>query len=392
MPPPPARRHAAAARGTSHQPGPRPGGCDRLCQPCAVLTQGEPAVAARRPWRPASARWLALAGVVLALTSTLASARCPGPALQIQPLAANVWWVPAATGDSDARNRGQVSNLVLVRDGSGPSARLWAVGSGPSPAWARALACQVRARLGGPVTDVISPWARPELVLGVAGLRSAGLPLPALRHWAHATVADAMAQQCPHCVDRLRLRLGEAAADLGDDPIRLPDQLLQGEQGRLGPFTWWRLPRSDNRWVTVWRLAPAGGPALWIAPGLLQGAGPPDGRDADLALLQQSSARLAALAAADGPAARFVGEQGPLLAADAPDVHLRYWAGLLDSARAAVERGGDETAPAPGWAGLPPGWQAQPWHGINWQRAWRQVEPAVLAAPVSATPPAGARP
>lgn len=351
-----------------------------------MLTQGEPAGLAGAPCHPLRTRARATA-LVLLLTSTLAFAGCPGPALQIQRLAANLWWVPAATGDSDARNRGQVSNLVLVRDGAGASARWWALGSGPSPAWGRALACQLRIRLGGRITDVISPWARPELVLGVGGLAGAAAPAP--RHWAHADIADAMAQQCPHCADRLRVRLGAAATDLGDDPIRLPDQLLHGTHGRLGPFDWWRLPRGDNRWVTVWRFAPAGAPVLWVAHGLLQGAGPPDGRDADLALLQQSSAQLALLAAADGPATRHVGEQGPLLAADGPAVHARYWAGLLASARAAVDRGDDETAPAPGWPGLPPGWQAQPWHAINWQRAWRQVEPAVLAAPV-ARPASGA--
>lgn len=392
MPPPPACLRGAAGRGRPRQPGPGPLGCDSLCQGCAVLTQGEPASPAGMRRRPLRTRVRAAAVLLLALTTPLAGAVCPGPALQIQRLAANLWWVPAATGDSDAHNRGQVSNLVLVRDGAGKSLRWWALGSGPSPAWGRALACQLRTRLGARVTDVISPWARPELVLGVAGLRGAGEAAPALRHWAHADVADAMAQQCPHCVDRLRVRLGAAATDLGDDPIRLPDQLLHGAQGRLGPFDWWRLPRADNRWVTVWRIAPAGAPVVWVAHGLLQGAGPPDGRDADLALLQQSSAQLALLAAADGPAARHVGEQGPLLAADGPAVHARYWADLLASARAAVDRGDDETAPAPGWPGLPPGWQAQPWHAINWQRAWRQVEPAVLAAPLARPAGAASRP
>lgn len=355
---------------------------DTLCPRCAVLTQGQPWGVGRsrwrRPWLGVSAWWLA---ALVLLWAGQAAAACPGPPLRLQPLAPGVWWLPAAPGDSTPANRGQVANIVLVREGRGAAARLWALGSGPSPAFGRALACQVRRQLGGPVTDVVSPWAHPELVLGVAGLP--GQP----RHWAHAAVADAMAAQCPQCVDRLRLRLGPAAADLGADPIRLPAQRLEGEQGRLGPLDWWRLPRSDGRWVTVWRLAPAGTAPLWLAPGLLQGGGPPDGRDADLALLQQSSRQLADLAAADGPAARFVPEQGPLLPADAPAAHAAYWAGLLDAARAAVARGDDETAPAPGWPGLPAGWQAMPRHALNWQRAWRQVEPAVLAAP-AATPAA----
>jgi hypothetical protein len=187
-----------------------------------------------------------------------------------------------------------------------------------------------------------------------------------------------MAEQCPHCVERLRQRLGAAADDLGPDPIRVPDHRLQGEQGSLGPFLWWRLPRTDGRWVTVWRLRAA---PLWVAHGLLDGHGPPDGRDADLGLLRDASRRLARWAAADGASAQFVGEQGPVMDAGAPSRHADYWDGLLSAAAAAVERGDDEAAPAPGWPGLPTAWASPAWHGFNWQRAWRQVEPQVLAGP-----------
>jgi hypothetical protein len=332
---------------------------------------------------------MAAAALVALAAGGSALAACTGLAQPLQPLPAagpGVWWLPAALGDSSAANRGQVSNLLLLRDGSGPAQRWWLVGSGPSPAFGRALACQLARQLGGRVTDVISPWARPELVLGFAGLQAAG-GAGALRHWAHAEVAQAMAAQCPHCVERLQQRLGSAAGDLGADPIRLPDHRLTGDHGRLGPFDWWTLPRSADRVVTVWRLARPGRPALWLAPGLLQGDGPPDGRDADLALLAQSAQRLAGLAAADGPAVQFLGEQGPPLSADAPLQQARYWRDLLATARAAVLRGDDETAPAPGWPGLPPGWAQAPWHALNWQRAWRQAEAAVLAEPV---PPASA--
>jgi hypothetical protein len=187
-----------------------------------------------------------------------------------------------------------------------------------------------------------------------------------------------MAEQCPRCVARLRQRLQAAAVDLGPKPIRLPARRLSGEQGRLGPFDWWRLPRAEGRWLTVWRLH---GQPLWAAPGLLAGDGPPDGRDADLALMQRSAARLAALAAADGAAARFVAEQGALRGADAPARDAAYWQALLDAVRATIARGDDEAAPAPAMAGWPPDWAGQPWHGFNWQRAWRQVEPQVLGGP-----------
>ena len=369
--------------------------CAVPVQPRASLAQGKPV------FFGAGWSW----GLLVACSAwpIARAADCPGPLLHFEPLAADVWLVPAASGDSDAGNRGQVSNLVLVRQpdhdaaqvgraeqagGGDPAARWWLLGSGPSPAFGRTLACQLQQRLGGVVSDVISPWARPELVLGVAGLPGApagggaavgtGTGTGTPRHWAHASVADAMADQCVHCVDRLRQRLGPAAVDLGADPVLLPDHRLHGEQGRLGPFQWWRLPRAQGRWVTVWRLRAT---PLWLAPGLLDGHGPPDGRDADLALLRDASQRLAGWAAADGPSARFVGEQGPVMDSAAPARHAVYWNDLLVAATAAVGRGDDEAAPPPGWPGLPAGWAAQPWHGFNWQRAWRQVEPQVLAAP-----------
>ena len=320
----------------------------------------------------ALALWIiVLAGAALPVRA----AACPGPVLVFKPAGPGVWWVPAWPGETEADNRGQVSNLLLVQQGQGRRAGLWALGSGPSPAFGAALACQARQRLGLPLAAVISPWARPELVLGVAGLQRAQ---PALPHWAHASVADAMAEQCPHCVDRLRQRLGPAAADLGDDPIRLPTRRLQGEQGSLGPFWWWRLPRAEGRWVTVWRLRRQ---PLWAAHGLLTADSPPDGRDADIAMLTTSLSRLAALARPDGPSAQFLGEQGGLSGAGAPAGQADYWRTLKQAAMAAIERGDDEAAAPPPLPGWPATWAQHPWHGFNWQRAWRQFEPEVLAAP-----------
>lgn len=346
--------------------------CVRTSQPECAVSQGNPA--------PLALFCALLAALIWPVTAHAAPpaghSRCPGPLLRIETLAPGLWWVPAFAGEANAANRGQVSNLVLAADPV-DGRRLWLLGSGPSPAFGRRLACQVRQHLGRPVTDVVSPWARPELVLGTKGLAA----VAPVRHWAHAEVAAAMAEQCPHCVQRLRVRLGAAAADLGPAPIPRPARLLRGEQGRLGPWQWWRLPRSDGRVVTVWR---AQAMPLWVAPGLLSGAGgsgPPDGRDADLALLAASAGRLAQWAAADGGAARFLGEQGEPQDAGAPHRTQAYWLALRDAARAAIERGESDTAPAPAWTGLPEGWASHPWHALNWQRAWRQVEPEVLAAP-----------
>lgn len=298
--------------------------------------------------------------------ATGAQAACPGPAPVLEPLGEGVWRVAALAGEADAANRGQVSNLLLARDGK----RLWALGSGPSPAFGRALACWVRLRLGQAITDTVSPWTRPEMVLGAGGLGP-------VRHWAHEAVAAGMARQCPHCVERLRERLGAAAADLGPRPIALPQRRLRGESGRLGPWRWWLLARGKDAWTTAWRLDRA---PLWAAPGLLWGDAPADGRDAEIEVLAASTQALARLAADDGPSARWLGEQGAATVADAAARQGAYWRDLLAQVRAAIERGDAEAAPAPAWDGLDAHWAADARHALNWQRAWRQVETAAFDA------------
>jgi hypothetical protein len=311
--------------------------------------------------------WLLLWALALCLGSGTATAAkagaeapatCPGPLLDFRPLAPGLWWLPGAPGDADAHNRGHVSNLLLAIDGR----RVWLIGSGPTPAFGQALACQVRQRWGRPVTDVVSPWPRPELVLGVAGLGAA-------RHWAHAEVALAMQQRCAACVERLRVPLGEAASDLGDAPVRVPTRLLHGSEGRLGPWRWWRWSRGPGFPVTAWQFRSV---ALRHAPGLLWSGGAPDARDADIATLLQSTTALGRTAPQDAAAAplRWLGEQGPP-EAGLPARHQRYWADLLRDVALAQERGDDESAGAPASAHVPPG---DPRHALNWQRAWRQVE------------------
>lgn len=302
------------------------------------------------------------------------AAACPGPTVVLQPLGPGLWRVPAAEGDATAANRGQVSNLLLARDG----ARLWLLGSGPSPAFGRALACQVKAQLGRAVTDVVSPWPRPELVLGIAGLG-------AVRSWAHVEVAEAMRHSCPGCAQRLRARLGEAEADLGapgDDPIRVPGLHLRGDRGRLGPWRWWRLSRGEGYPVTVWQRA---GDTLRFAPGLLWGTGVADARDADIETLVRSTQALQALP----PVARWLGEQGGPLAADAPQRHLAYWQALADAVNAAQARGDIDTGQAAALPGLDAA-SREPQHALNWQRAWRQAEAWAEAQEQASAAAAGA--
>lgn len=282
-------------------------------------------------------------------------------------LAAGVWWWPGAAGEAQAANRGRVSALLAVRQ----DAQRWCLGSGPSPAWGRAWRGELQQRLGGVPTAVISPWARPELVLGVAGLGP-------VQHWAHADVARAMAAQCAGCEDRLRQRLGPAAADLGPAPAaRAPSHRLHGEQGRLGPWDWWRAWRSEASCVLVWRLRQ--GP-WWSAPGLLWGDGPPDLRDADLRILQASLAWLARRVAVDGPQAVLLPEQGPPMLQSGLAASQAYLRGLAAAVLARQAQGGLETDAAGHWPGLAADWAGHARHALNWQRAWRQLEDEGLRA------------
>jgi hypothetical protein len=301
-----------------------------------------------------------------------ASPPCGGDAPRLQALAPGHWWVPAQPGDADAANRGQVSNLLLVRHG----ARLWLLGSGPSPQWARGLDCVIRQQLGRAVTDVISPWGRPELVLGAKTFVDAGA-----RHWAHADVARELARQCPGCIARLRQRLGPAHTDLGVDPLVAPTHLVRGDRGRLGPWVWHRLERADGAGgassaqpLTVWRVDGAG---LSTAHGLVWAAGVPDLRDTDVAALRRALQALVRLWRA-APPRHVLGEQGPLADAGQAQAHLRYLRALQQEVlrqQAAGADGVQTPERLPGLDAADAARLSDVRHTLNWQRAWRQAEP-----------------
>lgn len=305
----------------------------------------------------------AVAWVVLGLAGLVphaaAACRTWGLPITLERLAPGVWRVPGADGDAGADNRGVISNLLAVRDGR----RLWLIGSGPSAPYAQALACRLRQVAGQPVTDVIAPWPRPELVLGQAGLVG-------VRRWAHEDVARAMQERCPRCVERLRQRLGPVGRDLGAGPVALPDRLLRGEHGTLGPLRWWRLQRSADTAVTVWSLPRA---RLLTAHGLLWADGAPDLRDADSAHMEASWASLQSLASAGD---RWLPEQGQLLDHTAPAQHQAYLQALRTAVEQAQERGALETDPAPALPGVEATFFQGGRHALNWQRLWREVEQA----------------
>jgi hypothetical protein len=277
--------------------------------------------------------------------------------------ASDAWWVRSARGDADLVNRGRVSNLLVVRDG----VRVWLVGSGPSRAFARALSCVVQRDLGRPVSDVISPWPRPELVLGAAALSGA-------RHWAHADVARALRTQCARCIARLRQRLGAAAQDLGAAAgiVRAPTHLLRGDQGALGPFDWWRIERAPGVPLTLWRVRAAG---VVTAHGLVWADDVPDLRDSTIASMQAATQRAQAITAG----ARWVlGEQGSPAAQQEVSQHLAYWAALEAAVQSHQAQALEETL-VPRTLRNVDAWRLQGnAHALNWQRAWRQAEDAAL--------------
>lgn len=276
--------------------------------------------------------------------------------LALVPLAPGLWWVPAVGAETDAVNRGHVAHVLLAREGQ----RLWALGSGPTPAFGQRLRCTAERQLGAPPSDLVVPWAVAELTLGARGVA-------ARRSWAHRQVAEAMVEQCPHCVERLRQRLGTSAGDLGEAPVSVPSSKLHGAAGRLGPFDWWVLPRGYGRAATVFRHRASG---VLYAPGLVWGDGPPDLRDTDVLTFGRS---LQALAAQAGTVQRSIGQTGPLLDGNGLLRQARYVADLLAAARREVRAGGlGDAAP-------PLGGVDHPRHALNWQRAWRQAEDAWLA-------------
>jgi hypothetical protein len=296
----------------------------------------------------------------------------------VEPAGPRAWRVVVAAGEAAEANRGLVAEVLAVADGH----RLWLLNSGPSPGVGAAIGCALHRATGRTPTDLVATWPHPEAVLGAAAW-------PQARHWAHADVADAMRERCPACVERLRARLGTAGADLGADlgtePIRVPERRFVGASGRLGPFDWWRLERAPGTPLTVWWLR---GAELVLAPGLLWPGAPPDLRETDIGSLRAAWRRLEALAPAG---TRWLGEQGGFATAATFEQHRAYLLGLESAVAAGLAAGADglEPPPLPAFAGRGP--EAQARHRLNWQRAWRHAEDALLRAPAPiAAPPASA--
>jgi len=338
--------------------------CSNPEQRDGTLAQGKPSAAgccrdAARWYICASLAWLpALAGAACA-DAPVASL----PALE--RVAAGVWRVPAARGEPDAANGGATIQLVLVRDG----ARLWLIGSGPTPAFGAALACAIERGTGRAVTDVVNTRAAPELALANAAF-------PAARLWALPDVAATMRARCGQCLARLQARIGPAGASLRPTLIRVPTRRVgtAGQRaGRLGPFDWLALARAPGERVLVLRLRRPHTMRVVIAQGLLWAGDLPDLRDTRSDTFAASLRRLRTF----GAGALLLGEQGGPSGVATLTNHLAYLAALHAAIVPQLAHGDAAAAQAP----LPafmhwPGYAAT--HPLNVQRVWRELEPTLF--------------
>lgn len=277
-----------------------------------------------------------------------------------QRIGTNIW---LNQGTSDALstplNRGRISNVVFVVDPSENPEQGWLVGSGPDAETGRALACSVRRELGHEITDVISPRAQPESVLGVAGLG-------VVRHWALPEVRAAMGERCERCVKRLEAAV-EAQQALVNQ-VALPSQLI--EQPSLGPFNVMPVQVQHGQAIALLHHRTSD---VWILPGVIWGRGlVPDLREAEVTHLQRILEQLTAL----NPTT-VVPEQGPAANASLIEKDRRYWQHLLKSLQELWDRGESQPGMASGLTAVEQratGPEGRLRDRLNVQRAWQQFE------------------
>ena len=270
-------------------------------------------------------------------------------------------WLNQGTSDalSTPLNRGRISNAVFVVDPSENSERGWLVGSGPDAETGRALACSVRRDLGHEITDVISPRAQPESVLGVAGLG-------VVRHWALPEVRAAMGERCERCIKRLEAAV-EARQPLVNQ-VALPNQLIAHPV--LGPFNVMPVQVQPGQAVALLHHRTSD---VWILPGVIWGRNlVPDLREAEVTHLQRILDQLTAL----NPKT-VVPEQGPAANDSLIEKDRRYWQRLLKSLRELWDKGESQPGMASGLTAVErdaTGPEGRLRDRLNAQRAWQQFE------------------
>lgn len=316
--------------------------------------------------RAASRSALALALASTLLPTALAAPACERDGMPVlERVGTHTWRVAAARGEPADANGGLTAQLVVVRDG----ARVWLIGSGPTPAFGAALACAIRQRVGQSVTDVVNTRAAPELAMGNDAFAGARL-------WALPEVIAAMRARCAACLQRLKARLGVAGDSLQPARIRVPFAPVGrtgAARGTLGPFAWRALPRADDETVLVLRHRRD---RLVVAQGLLWADDVPDLRDA------RSDTMLASLHAlhAFATGARVLGDQGDVVPREALARHVAYIDALRHAvlqrlARGDVEGASGSSMELPDYATLP---SYAAVHPLNVQRVWRELEAALF--------------
>lgn len=305
--------------------------------------------------------------VWLALWGRAALAACTAQPLPVlEPVAPQVWRVAAAEGEASPDNGGVVTESVLVVDGD----RAWLVGSGPTPSHGKGLACAVETTLGRKVTDLINTRAHPELAMGNTAFATA-------RVWALDDVARAMDRRCRDCLARLAQRIGGAGARLDDSAIRVPDRRLGADgaqQGQLGPFLWWALPRAAGERTLVLRLRER---PIVIAQGLVWPGRVPNLRETESTVMLRGLHELRTIAKG---ATTVLGEQGAVGSVDDIAAHMDYIVALRAAIQARVTSGTDENA---GLATLTMPMFAERIGGgeidtLNRQRIWREIEKSLF--------------
>ncbi len=277
-----------------------------------------------------------------------------------QKVGHNIW---LHSGKPDALstplNQGRISNIVFVLEPSTSKNHGWLVGSGPDAATGRALACSLQQSLGLTVTDVVSPRASPESVLGAAGL-------PGVPHWALPQVQAAMTERCARCLERLEIAVNTPTPLVPH--VSLPDHLIQGP--KIGPFDVLHVEVQAQESVALLYHRASD---TWLLPGVVWGQGlAPQLREADASQLLQILEGLSML-----KPTRIIPEQGEMGNGTLIMENINYWQRLLGSVNERWQRGESQPGNA---SGLLPfdvaseSVDARLRDQLNAQRAWQQVE------------------
>jgi hypothetical protein len=323
-----------------------------------------------RCWQTALRVWIRVA---LLTCATASQANADAPACDpsalaswpvLQRVSPHLWRVAAQRGEPDAGNRGETTQLVVAREQTSRGARVWLIGSGPSPAYGARLACAVKHATGQAVTDVVNTRAAPELAMG-------NVAFPRAKLWALPDVIATMRARCVMCLERLKARIADAGESLQNDLIRPPNSAVEARQ--LGPFDWRSLPRMKGENVLVLRHR---ADRIVVAQGLLWEGDVPDLHEAHIDMIAPSLRALQRFA----QGARLLGEQGELTGPVAISQHRRYVKQLRFAVWAQLQRGevqgaGGFTAELPEFASLP-SYAAR--HPLHVQRVWRELEPAMF--------------